>query len=100
MPYFLTSICAKRDSIENPTLQVATHRTFGFYKSLYLACDSVNDNYGNMQEGLYNYLVIEKMYEGIHPPVTEEFWYAWQDSKWTACPKPDFAVGVSNWALG
>lgn len=41
-------------------------RTFGFYHEYTDALDAVMTNKCNMEESLYEYLVMEKIAEGIH----------------------------------
>jgi len=64
------------------------------------ALKAVNSNRGNMEECLYDMLVVECITEGIHPDVLVEMWYMWTDSFWTATRKPKEFEGIVNWALG
>jgi len=96
MNYFITSI------YDAPGLFVhrKDRRTFGYFQSLDEAFKSVEENRCNMQECLYNYLVIEGIKEGIHPLVEKEHWYEWTDNKWMPCNKPEFLKSIINFALG
>ena len=78
------------------------HRTFGFYKEYSNALEAVTTNRCNMHEYLYEYLVMEKIGEGIHPPVTEEHWFMWDDrnQKWIPWEKLHKYRNITNWALG
>lgn len=100
--WFITAVKASRESIGNPTLLVDTHRTFGFYKERSNACEAIDENRGNMQECLYNFLVLEELAEGIHPEVRVELWYKWDEQwrRWIPCNKPSDLEGIINWALG
>lgn len=75
-------------------------RTFGFYKEYSDALSAVLTNRCNMHEGLYEYLIMEKMKEGIHPLAEEENWFKWKNNKWVSCRKPSKFSGIINWALG
>jgi hypothetical protein len=76
------------------------HRCFGYYLSEKDARRSVDLNRGNAQECLYNFLVIEKIGEGIHRHAEVVQWYEWQDDKWTEIPPPKFSIGICNYAIG
>lgn len=78
-------------------------RTFGYYNKYQHALRAVKKNYGNMCECLYNYLIMEKIGEGIHAIADDKtYWFKWDDAKnkWTPCDKPEWAMGMINWALG
>lgn len=75
-------------------------RTFGFYHEYTDALDAVMTNKCNMEESLYEYLVMEKIAEGIHPEVLEEYWFKWKNSNWISCKKPYHCSLLTNWALG
>jgi hypothetical protein len=92
--WFLTSIVS--------TQKINRTRTFGFYKEYSDAMWAVFKNQSNMHECLYDYLVMEKIGEGIHPEVVEEKWFNFDDklNGWRPCEKPEFAQGTINWALG
>lgn len=96
MNYFITSI------YDAPGLFVhrKARRTFGYYHTLDEAFKAVEENRCNMQECLYNYLVVEGISEGIHPLVEKEHWYEWIDNKWMPCNKPEFLKSTVNFALG
>jgi hypothetical protein len=100
--WFITSIATCRDSIENPSLNIKTQRTFGFFEHRRRAETAITLNTGNMEECLYNYLVLEYMEEGIHPEVMVEKWWSWGDEtrRWEPCEKPSGFEGLVNWALG
>lgn len=96
MNYFLTSI------YDEPNLFVhrKARRTFGYFDTLEKACKAVTENHCNMQECLYNYLVVEGIKEGIHSLVEEEYWFCWEHNQWRVCEKPEFLKGTVNFALG
>lgn len=96
MNYFLTSI------YDGPKMFVhrKARRTFGYFDTLGKAYKAVSENQCNMQECLYNYLVIEGIGEGIHALCEEEHWFCWEGSQWKVCEKPGFLKGTVNFALG
>lgn len=75
-------------------------RTFGFYPNYAQAFDAIKVNCGNMQECLYNYLVLEYIEEGVHGESKSEDWFEWNGFKWEECNKPYDIAGIINWALG
>jgi len=97
--WFITSIVARENTTERPVLMADCQRTFGYYKDESEAHEAIAENRCNMQECLYNYLVLENIDEGIHPEVISEEWFRWED-KWVPCEKPSEFLGIVNWGLG
>jgi hypothetical protein len=105
MPWFLTSIIGKENSQYEsvPESKLNNQRTFGFYDDYRHAYLAVERNYANMEECLYDYLVMEYMEEGIHPTVHAEYWWQWNKeiNCWKSLQeKPKEFVGIVNFALG
>lgn len=108
MPWFITSIVSGKGNENSP--KVGSTRTFGFYNTYNEAWEAVRENRGNMEECLYDYLVIEYIEPGIHPQVHKEEWYEWDadmplpenagHGKWMPTMKPMEFEGIVNWALG
>ena len=65
-------------------------RCFGFYFSEASARLAALNNYGSMDECLYDYLVIERQKEGIHSFANVLQWYVWEH--------PDGEMGY--WVIG
>lgn len=81
--------------------RIQAERTFGFFFNEKSAIDAVLNNKGNLEEYLYNYLVIEKLSEGIHPRVISEIWFQWITDRWIPIPqKPDYLKQYVNFSLG
>lgn len=104
MPYFLTSIVGKRFSkwLSSSGEGWLDNRVFGFYNTAEKAIEAVNENRCNMHEGMYEYLVIEHIEEGIHPFAENEKWFKWnyKDKCWKNCHRPKQFRGLINFALG
>ena len=76
-------------------------RAFGWYPELEKAQEAVIANALDMnEEGHYPWIVVEEYSPGIHCQVLKEWWYQWQEGAFTSCQKPDWALKVTNWALG
>lgn len=110
MPWFITSVCSDEALEElrheniNPDYP-RPQRTFGFFDRYHEAFLSVKDNFGNMQECLYDYLVLEYIEPGIHPQVLAKEWYRWinAENRWGwVCVQhlPKEFQNVTNFALG
>ena len=95
--YFITSIYKPERFSEN---QLQSNRCFGYYDTEFKAKEAVHQNRGQMQECLYNFLVIERIGQGIHRMSEAIQWYEWRDDKWTEISPPKFSVGVINYAIG
>lgn len=103
MPWFLTSILSKETVENNPHYKNLEQRTFGFYNHYYDAYKAVHENYGNMCECLYDYLVMEYIEEGIHPLSHKEEWFIFDTklNRWVSLEKcPLEFEGLTNFALG
>ena len=102
--WFLTSIIGKGNSQYEsiPEAALNNHRTFGFFNTYNEAYDAVQKNLYNMQECLYDYLVMEYIEPGVHPTVHKEEWYKWDDeiSRWIFIERPVEFMGLVNFALG
>ena len=98
MPWFITALVSKKS-----TEISGHHRCFGFYDTYNEVRRVVDQNRGNMQEGLYDYIVVEYIEPGIHPTVEVEHWWQWVEynRRWRdGIEKPEEFRGVVNFALG
>jgi hypothetical protein len=95
--YFITAIYR-----ETTLGEYRESRCFGYYELALDAIRAVVGNRGDIQESLYNYAVIEKLGEGIHPSPDKEVWFEWDedDNSWSPTDKPDWSKGITNWCLG
>lgn len=98
MPWFITAV---------PPLEMARFdeepcRTIGFFNDFFRALDAIKLNEGDLHKGLYKYLILEKITEGIHPEVIEACWYKWYNDAlmWRPCVTPDELKGAVNFAVG
>ncbi len=101
--WFLTSIWLESTvthPVKGEIRAKQCHRTFGYYKGWDEAYAAVKENRCNMHECLYNYLVMEAIDKGVHALCKNEQWFRWTGKRWKDCKKPDWAKGITNWALG
>jgi len=98
--YFLTALWRKAEEGFEPT--VRSERCFGYYSDKQKALQAVDENWADMHECLYNWLLIEKIPEGIHATPEEEIWYAWDDGveHWVHVEKPIWSKRIINWSIG
>jgi len=78
----------------------ADERTVGWYQSLRRAKDTVEDNYCDIHETIWEYAIIEKLGRGLYPEVINEYWFQWQNGKYVEIPKPEGLRDLCNWAIG
>lgn len=71
--YFITAF--QKLPSKDSNVDYGCSRCFGYYKNLKNAQDSVESNYCNIFEYLYEYCFIEEIGEGIHPYVTNRWLY-------------------------
>lgn len=107
MPWFITSLCSDETirKVWGGTCGVSgerPQRTFGFFDRYHEAFLTIKDNVGNMQESLYDLIVLEYIEPGIHPKVYSDEWYRWdyEKSKWVHTVRPPEFQNVTNFALG
>jgi len=89
--YTITSLC----SPGGPTLP----RCCGYYTSLEKAKECVENDWGGFSEaGYYDYIVIEKVVEGLYnawnapDPVLDkqhQWWYTYDGSRWITTDSPE-----------
>ncbi len=86
--YTVTAVYTSSDK----SIRGDKYRTFGFFHDLEEAREAASENWGEMHECLYNYLVIESYREGIHSIGDMIDYYKWDydNNKWLkldSCPK-------------
>ncbi len=101
------------DTADHPIFVIAAFtagglydRTFGFYHTEVEARAAVEVDNGGMHELRYTYLVIEKVWPGVHGESEVIDWFQWTergpghggDAPWQWCEAPYWAVGLT--ALG
>jgi hypothetical protein len=77
-------------------------RTWGYYHSKKKALHAVAQNFGGMDDCLYDYLVIEEYQPGVISIANDnsEVWFEWIHHRWCPCEKPTFSNGMISWAIG
>ncbi len=101
--WFLTSVWAEVLAVHPITGEVKSKRdtrTFGYYRGWDAAYKAVKENRCNMHECLYQWLVMERIGEGVHALTEDAQWFEWRKRHWKPCKRPDFARGFTNWAIG
>jgi len=82
------------------------NRTFGWFTSLKKAKEAVENNYADIHEYSYLYVIIEKTKEGVYGgfELPKEYWYKWDGShdggKYVPIEKPDELKRVVCWGFG
>lgn len=99
MSFFITAIAYYPDEPRYDKPYKVT-RTFGHYPTQIDAEIAIEDNRCDMQECLYNYIVLEQIDYGIHAFGDNQVWFEWRDYMWQRIDKPEWAKGTLNWAIG
>lgn len=94
-----------KDQYEKATKEYQSHggdRCFGWFSSLKESKECVEKNYGDIHEGSYRYVVIEKMSDGIHGgfSIPKEWWYEWKEGKFVPIDKPEKLQHTISFGLG
>ena len=82
--------------------QTSLNRKVGYTHTLEYAKDILRDQPHNLHECLYEYIVIEKICEGIFRSVQSEYWYEWDEVEqiWNECGKPAEFRSIVNFGIG
>jgi len=98
--YFLTSLWRKAEKGFEATIK--NERCFGYFADKQDALKAADENWADMHECMYNWLVIEKIPEGLHAMPEEEIWYTWDDGtkRWIHVDKPVWTEHIINWSIG
>ena len=96
--YFITTIQEKNGEIKDS-------RCVGYLKSEYEAVRIVTNNLYDIFENLYNYVVIEKIEEGIyqydqHPQLFKLYTDVEGNPKYRKIEKPEWACGFCGFGIG
>lgn len=77
-------------------------RCFGYFTTFNRAVEAIKENRGNMEECLYDYLVLEEFGEGIFNCSEKEVWFRWDDSlrKWNGVYKPEELENIVSFGIG
>lgn len=83
------------------------NRTVGFYFTLEKAEECVRKDWGDLDEaGYYNYLVIERLREGLYPSVSlnpdHQLWFKHDrtEDKWVKTEKPECLSNIVGFGIG
>jgi len=98
--YFLTSILCVAECGFEPTIK--SERCFGYFSDKQKALRAADENWADMHECSFNWLLIEKIPEGLHAISEEEIWYKWDDgiNRWIHVEKPAWSDKIINWSIG
>jgi hypothetical protein len=94
MTYIYTVTALEKDGLHG--------RCFGFFFNETDARVTAFNNHCDLQECLYQYLVIEKQFDGIHALAEVIQWYFWSNltEHWEECSEPNKERfnGIINWS--
>ena len=98
--YFITGITYKGEV--KTVLPNRGQRCFGYFQTFEEAEKAVLNNYCDIWETIHEYVVIEKVEDGIHQYDFNPTWYKWNLEKecYEKTEKPDFADGYAGWGIG
>lgn len=101
--FFITAMTAiltldtKFDSVEAKNHD---SRCFGYFEKLSDAEEAVRKNRADMWETMYEYIVIERIGQGIHPVAEPVGWFQFDIDSRTYQPITVGRTGFTNYALG
>ncbi len=110
--YAITSLYLKKvkegEKVIGQSLAHDRMRLVGWYSNLKKAQKCVEEDWADFDEaGYYNYIVIERMVEGLYNlsgvllDRQTEWWYVYDEvKKWVSCEKPKCLKHMINFGLG
>lgn len=95
--YFVTGVTYKDKEFKD-----RKQRCFGYFETFEEAEKSVVNNCCDIWEAIHEYVVIEKIEDGIHQFDLSPTWYKWNLEKecYEKVDRPDFAKGYVGWGIG
>lgn len=98
--YTITAFQRIKPSKINGISDIGDHRCMGFYHNFYEAENSVLENYKNIYDGMYNYVIIEKMKPGIRTKDEKRSLYEWTGSYYEKISIVPEIKYLSNFSMG
>lgn len=96
----MTNILTEKTNFKSEEAQSNAERCFGYYIELEDAITALRLNSCNMFETMYEYAVIEKIGEGIHPDAEIMGWYKYNEEANSYEPIEVGRTGFCNYAFG
>lgn len=56
-------------------------QTWGFFEEKETAVQAAHENWGDMHETVYPFVVVEQVLPGLYPHAEERMWFAWVEEK-------------------
>ena len=99
--YFVTGL-EKLELNENETFVTGSTRCFGYYQNKSDAFNIVKENSYNINEFTYDYVVIEKINEGVHSYCIERWFFRFDYSykKYSLIEEPKIVKHYVNFSIG
>lgn len=101
--YFITAmsnILNTKDRFDSEEYKNHSARCFGYYVKKEDAIEAVKMNNSDMWETIYNFVIIEKIEEGIHGFAEVIGWFEYNIEKDEYEPIEVGRTGFSNYAIG
>lgn len=96
----MTSILTEKTDCKSEEAQNQTSRCFGYYVKEEDARIALKNNNCDMHETMYDYAVIEKVEEGIHPISDIVGWFQYNSEANSYEPIEVGRTGICNYAIG
>lgn len=95
--YFVTGV-----TYQDKRFKDRKQRCFGYFSTLEEAEKTVLNNCCDIWEAIHEYVVIEKIEDGIHQFDLSPTWYKWnlEKEEYEKVNRPDFAKGYVGWGIG
>ena len=103
--FFVTVVYTGKDSFEDSkeVWHKKSSRCWGYTDTFKKAEDAVLANYTDMNECMYQWVIIEEHVMDVFAICTGRFqWYHWNRSSegYERCQQPDWAKSICHWGIG
>lgn len=79
---------------------IGDHRCVGFYPNYFEAENAVLENFNNIYDNMYEYVIIEKIEPGVKLHDLGRTLFKWNGSKYEKTQIPELLKELSNFGIG
>lgn len=80
--------------------EIGEHRCVGFYPTFFEAENAVMENFNDIHDNMYQFVIIEEISPGIKQLDTRRSLYQWDGNKYVNIPFPIILKQLSNFGIG
>lgn len=98
--YVITAFQKITPSTIHNFADLGDRRCVGFYNDENEAKNAVENNFNNIHDNIYEYVIIEEMHPGIKLPDTKRQLFHWDGASYCQISVPELLNHMSNFGIG